>query len=251
MRVAAIYDIHANLPALEAVLQDIRRAEVDQIVVGGDVLPGPMPRETIKCLLDLDIPVRYIQGNGDREVLAQMAGTETDWYRTAPEQWREPVRWTAQQLEPEHERLLAGWPRTLRVQIGGLRDVLFCHATPRNDTEIFTRLTSEDRLLPVFEGLNALVAVCGHTHMQFDRTIGKIRVVNAGSVGMPFGEPGAYWLLLGPDVQLRHTPYDLKRAAERIRDTKYPQAQEFAARNVLRPPSEKEILEAFTRAELK
>jgi diadenosine tetraphosphatase ApaH/serine/threonine PP2A family protein phosphatase len=161
------------------------------------------------------------------------------------------VRWTAQQLEPEHERLLAGWPRTLRVQIGGLRDVLFCHATPRNDTEIFTRLTSEDRLLPVFEGLNVLVAVCGHTHMQFDRTIGKIRVVNAGSVGMPFGEPGAYWLLLGPDVQLRHTPYDLERAAERIRDTKYPQAQEFAARNVLQPPSEKEILEAFTRAELK
>jgi putative phosphoesterase len=251
MRVAAIYDIHANLPALEAVLQDIRRAEVDQIVVGGDVLPGPMPRETIKCLLDLDIPVRYIQGNGDREVLAQMAGTETDWYRTAPEQWREPVRWTAQQLEPEHERLLAGWPRTLRVQIGGLRDVLFCHATPRNDTEIFTRLTSEDRLLPVFEGVNVLVAVCGHTHMQFDRTIGRIRVVNAGSVGMPFGEPGAYWLLLGPDVQLRHTPYDLEKAAERIRDTKYPQAQEFAARNVLQPPSEKEILEAFTRAELK
>jgi len=250
-RVAAIYDIHANLPALEAVLQDIRRAEVDQVVVGGDVLPGPMPRETIACLLDLDIPVQFIQGNGDREVLAQMAGTETDWYRTAPEQWREPVRWTAQQLEPEHERLLAGWPRTLRVQIGGLRDVLFCHATPRNDTEIFTRLTSEDRLLPVFEGLNVLVAVCGHTHMQFDRTIGKIRVVNAGSVGMPFGEPGAYWLLLGPDVQLRHTPYDLERAAERIRDTKYPQAQEFAARNVLQPPSEKEILEAFTRAELK
>ena len=83
MRVAAIYDIHANLPALEASLQDIRRAEVDHIVVGGDVFPGPMPRETIKHLLDLDIPVQFIRGNGDREVLAQMKGTETDWYRTA------------------------------------------------------------------------------------------------------------------------------------------------------------------------
>jgi hypothetical protein len=64
-------------------------------------------------LLGLDIPVQFIQGNGDREVLAQMEGTETDWYRTAPEQWREPVRWTAQQLHPEHEGLLAGWPKTL------------------------------------------------------------------------------------------------------------------------------------------
>jgi Icc-related predicted phosphoesterase len=101
MRVAAIYDIHGNLPALEAVLEDIRQAEVDQVVVGGDVLPGPMPRETIACLRGLDIPVQFIHGNGDREALAQMRGTETEWYRRAPEQWREPVRWTAEQLRPE------------------------------------------------------------------------------------------------------------------------------------------------------
>jgi diadenosine tetraphosphatase ApaH/serine/threonine PP2A family protein phosphatase len=90
------------------------------------------------------------------------------------------------------------------------------------------------------------VVVCGHTHMQFDRMIGTTRVVNAGSVGMPFGEPGAYWLLLGPDVELRHTSYDLKRAAERIRQTDYPQAEDFAARYVLQPPSEGEMLEVFT-----
>jgi putative phosphoesterase len=248
MRVAAIYDIHANLPALEAVLQDIRQAEVDHVVVGGDVLPGPMPRETLACLAGLDIPVQFIRGNGDRVVLAQMAGTESS---EVPEQFREIVRWGARQLHPEDEQLLASWPQTLRVDIRGLGEVLFCHATPRNDNEIFTRLTSEDRLLPVFEGLNVPVVVCGHTHMQFDRTIGGIRVVNAGSVGMPFGDPGAYWLLLGPDVQLRKTPYDLAKAAARIRATEYPQAQDFAARNVLQPPSERETLEAFTRAELR
>jgi putative phosphoesterase len=247
MRVAAIYDIHANLPALEAVLQEIRQAEVDQIVVGGDVLPGPMPRETIACLLDLDIPVQFLEGNGDRVVRAQMAGTES---AEVPEQFREVVRWNAQQLDPEYEQLLASWPKTLRVQIPGLGEILFCHATPRNDTEVFTRLTSEDRLLPVFEGLNASVVVCGHTHMQFDRTIGSVRVVNAGSVGMPFEKPGAYWLLLGPDVRLRQTSYDLAKAAERIRDTQYPQARDFAARNVLQPPTEEEMLEAFARVEL-
>ena len=133
MRVAAIYDIHANLPALESVLEDIRRAEVEQVVVGGDLLPGPMPVETIKCLLNLDIPIRFIQGNGDREVLAQLAGTETEWYRTVPEQWREPVRWTAQQLNTEHQKLLGGWPKAVRLQIRGFRRgaVLPCHATKR------------------------------------------------------------------------------------------------------------------------
>jgi predicted phosphodiesterase len=250
MRVAAIYDVHANLPALEAVLEDIREGQVDQIVVGGDVFPGPMPRETIQYLLGLNIPMQFLCGNGDREVLAQMAGVETEWYRAAPEQWREPVRWTAKQLGPEIERLLAGWAKTLRVEIGGIGDVLFCHATPRNDTECFTRLTSEDRLLPVFGGVDAPLAVCGHTHMQFDRKIGEIRVVNAGSVGMPFGEPGAYWLLIGPGVHLRRTPYDIANAAGRIRATQYPQAEEFAEHNVLQPPAEEKMLEAFRRVEL-
>jgi predicted phosphodiesterase len=129
--------------------------------------------------------------------------------------------------------------------------VLFCHATPRNDTEIFTRLTPEERLLPLFAGLGVSTVICGHTHMQFDRMIGRVRVVNAGSVGMPFGSPGADWLLLGPGIELRHTLYDLEQAAERIRGTSYPQAEDFAARNVLRPPSEREMLEAFARVEIR
>ena len=140
---------------------------------------------------------------------------------------------------------------TLSVEIRGVGEVLFCHATPRSDTEVFTRRTPEDRLVPLFEKPNVPVVICGHTHMQFDRMIGTIRVVNAGSVGMPFGEPGAYWLLLGPDVELRHTPYDLAKAAERIRETKYPQAQDFAANYVQHPPSEEAMLDVFTRGELK
>ena len=247
-RVAAIYDIHGNLPALEAVLEEIRREEIDQIVVGGDVVPGPMPRETLECLLNLDLPVQFIQGNGETEILALRAGRETG---NVPEPFREVMRWNAGQLDPEHERLLADWPLTLRLGIHGLGEVLFCHATPRNNTEIFTHLTPEERLLPIFEGLGVPVAVCGHTHMQFDRRIGKVRVVNAGSVGMPFGESGADWLLLGPGVELRHTSYDLAKAAERIRNTEYPQAQEFAARNVLHPPTSAEILAAFSKVELR
>jgi predicted phosphodiesterase len=248
VRVAAIYDIHANLPALEAALLDIRQSEVDQIVVGGDVLPGPMPRETLDCLLELSIPVQFIYGNGERAVLEQRAGRDPV---KVPDLYRGIVRWNAEQLDDEHERVLGGWPKTVHAAIDGLGEVLFCHATPRNEDEIFTRQTAEARVLPVLAGLHVPLVICGHTHMQFERTVGNIRVVNAGSVGMPFGEPGAYWLLLGPEVELRRTAYDLNRAASRIRTTKYPQAEEFAARNVLQPPSEAKMLELFAGAELK
>ena len=248
MRVAALYDIHANLPALEAVLDEVQQAEVDLLLIGGDVVPGPMPRETIACLMDLDMPVQFIHGNGDREVLAQMRGIES---AAVPEQFREVMRWTAQQLHLEYEQVLASWSPTLRLRVRSLGDVLFCHATPRNDTEIFTRLTPESRLIPIFAGINVALVVCGHTHMQFDRTIGTIRVVNAGSVGMPFQERGAYWLLLGPHVEFRRTLFDFESAADRIRNTQYPQAEDFAARNVLQPPSETDSLEAFKRVELR
>ena len=247
MRVAALYDIHGNLPALEAVLDEVHKAGVNHVVVGGDVLPGPMPCETIGLLRDLDLPVQFIQGNGDREAIGWRRGVESS---VVPEPYREAMRWVARQLHPDEETLLAGWPLTVRLHVDGVGEVLFCHATPRNDTECFTQLTADEKLRPIFDGLNVPVVVCGHTHMQFDRMIGKTRVVNAGSVGMPFAAPGAYWLLLGPDIQLRHTAYNLANAAERIRATAYPMAEEFAARNVLQPPSERDMLDLFARAEL-
>lgn len=247
MKVAALYDIHGNLPALEAVLAEVRLAGVQRVIVGGDVLPGPMPSETIALLRDLDFPVHFIQGNGDREVVAWRRGHESD---VIPESYRETMRWVARQLHPDEETLLAGWPLTVQVKVDGLGEVLFCHATPRNDTEIFTRQTAEERLRPIFDGLNVPLVVCGHTHMQFDRLIGVTRVVNAGSVGMPFANPGAYWLLLGPDIQLRRTPYNLAHAADRIRATAYPQAEAFATRNVLQPPTERDMLDIFAQGEL-
>ena len=244
MRIAAIYDIHGNLPALEAVIDEVRRERIDLVLVGGDVLPGPMPRETVEFLLDLDLPIQFIRGNGDRVVRAQMSGVAPT---EVPPPFRDAIRWTAEQLAPEHATWLGSWPPTLRLHGREIGDVLFCHATPRNDTDIFTRLTPDAAVQPLFAGVDVPLVVCGHTHMQFDRTVGAIRIVNAGSVGMPFGEPGAYWLLLGSDVELRRTAYDLDAAAERIRATSYPQAEEFADRNVLHPPSEASMLEAFSR----
>lgn len=249
MRVAALYDIHANLPALEAVLQEIAQLRVDRILVGGDVVPGPMPRETIERLLAIKLPCDFLQGNGEIAVLEEMAGKAATG---VPEQHRPVLQWTAQQLGPEHERLLSRWQATVHMQHPDVGEILFCHATPRNATEIFTRNTPEERLLATaFSNVNASVVVCGHTHMQFDRMIGSCRVVNAGSVGMPFGKPGAYWLLIDSGIELRRTPYDFEKAAEAVRRTNYLQASEFAERNLLHPPSEEEMLNLFTGVEIK
>src|SRR3954470_22686939 len=117
MRVAALYDIHGNLPALEAVLHDISQADVDLLVVGGDVVSGPMPRETLACLLDLALPIQFVQGNADREVLARMAGTTVG---AVPHHVQELTRWVAGQLQREHARVIAQWPQTVRLDIDGI-----------------------------------------------------------------------------------------------------------------------------------
>lgn len=247
MRIAAIYDLHGNLPALEAVLEDVRRAQVNLLIVGGDILPGPMPRETLECLLSSGIPTHFIQGNGEVDALAEMSGAGAV---RVPEQFRGIVRWSAHQLYPDYQSLLASWPKTVRIETGEFDEVLFCHATPRDDNEIFTSLTPEERLLPIFEKLGVSLVVCGHTHMQFDRMIGDVRVVNAGSVGMPFGDPGADWLLLDSEIQFRHTPYDATKAAERIQQTDYPEAEEFVTNYVLNTPNTETMLAAYSCAEL-
>ena len=241
MRLAALYDIHGNLPALEAVLTAVGQAGADAVIVGGDVVPGPMPRECLDCLAAAPLPVHYLRGNGERVVCAERRGEDVS--AEVPEAFREVIRWSAATLTDQDAAWLEGWPATLSFNAGGQGEVLFCHATPRSDVEIFTRLTAEERLADAFEDVVAPIVVCGHTHMQFDRTVGGVRVVNAGSVGMPFDEPGAHWLLLDErGVQPRRTVYDLERAAALVRATSYPDAETFASRYVLAPPGERAAL---------
>jgi predicted phosphodiesterase len=114
-----------------------------------------------------------------------------------------------ERLSAEQISLLHGLPEQVQLEVDGLGPVLFCHATPRNDTEIFLETTPEQHLVPLFAGVLARVVVCGHTHMQFQRDVAGVQVVNAGSVGMPYEDaPGAYWALLGPTIEHRRTVYD-------------------------------------------
>lgn len=237
MRVAALYDIHGNLFALQAVLREVRDAHVDLVVIGGDVLPGPMPRETMACLMGLEIPVRFIHGNGDRVVAAHLGAGDIS---EVPEAFREVIYWTAHQLDANQRQAIMEWPPMYELDIDGLGHTLFCHATPRNDTECFTRVTAEERLTPVFGTVNASVVVCGHTHMQFDLKHGATRVVNAGSVGLPYGAPGAHWVELGPDVRHRRASYD----PSPLRASEWPRAAELIA-VIESPPSEEQAIAEF------
>ncbi len=239
MRVAALYDIHGNLPALEAVLAEPDVAAADVVVVGGDALSGPMPAATLALLEGLGARARWVRGNTERELLERRAADPD-----AGGVWERRDTWAAARLSSGQLARVAAWPATVAVEVDGLGATRFCHATPRDDSEIFTAITPDEAVEPMLAAAEDTV-VCGHTHVQFDRRIGARRVVNAGSVGMPYeDEPGARWCLLGPGVELRTTAYDLDAAAERIRATGFPEAEEHAA-ELLRPAGAAEATSAF------
>lgn len=203
MRVAALGDIHGNLPALEAVLADVARADVDAIVVPGDTISGPWPAECFDAVSGALV----VRGNADREVIERS------------DRFGPLARWSADRLGEERLARAARWPTTLEVDVEGLGRVLVCHSTPASDEPIYTRVTPEDELDELFAGVQADLVLCGHTHVQYDRSLASgLRIVNSGSIGLPYeGRPGAYWALLGPDVELRRTEYDAERAVEAIR----------------------------------
>jgi len=233
MRVAALYDVHGNLPALEAVLAEV---DAERILVGGDAVLGPMPKETLALLRERE--ATFIRGNCDREVAAPGEGDEV---------WTRRARWVHEQLDDEELVFLRDLSHPLALEVDGLGDVLFCHGSPRSDEEILTAITPPKRLDPILDGVNQDLVVCGHTHAQFDRLVGDRRIVNAGSVGMAYeGEPGiAAWALLGPTVELRRTTYDVEAAAAVIRETGFPAADEFLNEALLHPPTAEEVTAHF------
>jgi diadenosine tetraphosphatase ApaH/serine/threonine PP2A family protein phosphatase len=215
VRVAAVYDVHGNLPALEAVLGEV---ETDAILVGGDVSSGPFPRETLERLQAYGPRVHFVRGNADR--VLDFAGANDS------ELWVRGRYWVAERLGEEQLAFLAGLPLDLRLDVDGLGPVRFCHGAPGSDEEVITRVTSDDRLRGLLAGVEERTVVCGHTHIQFDRVLDEFRVLNAGSVGAPYeGRPGAYWLELGPEVTFHRTEYDVEAAVAAIRETGYPQAE--------------------------
>ena len=207
--------MHGNPPALEAALTAIDDDAL--LVFGGDVAWGPLPVEVVDRIRSLD--ALAIRGNADRDL---------------------GDAWIEQQLGPERLEWLTTLPERLEVEVDGLGRVLFCHGSPRSDEEMLLRTASGERLSEILSGVDADVVVCGHTHMQFDLKHGATRVVNAGSVGLPYGAPGAHWVEVGPDVRHRRAPYD----PSPLRASEWPRAAELIA-VIESPPSEEQAIAEF------
>jgi predicted phosphodiesterase len=239
-RVAVLADIHGNLPALEPVLQAAEAAGAEAFVLLGDIALGPLPSQTLDLLDGLGDRAIWVHGNCERELITAFDGAEI------PGPNGESAAATAALIGRRHRDLIDGLPLTVTLDIAGLGRVLCCHATPRRDDEMILVDSPPERWEAVLAGAAERTVVCGHTHMQFDRLAAGHRVVNPGSVGMPYGSPGACWALLGPDVVLRQTEYDTAPAAERIARSGYREAREWAEAYVLQHYSETEALAAFT-----
>jgi predicted phosphodiesterase len=207
VRIAALYDVHGNLPALEAVLAEVATADVDEIVVGGDVLWGPLQLECFERLRSEG--ATFVSGNCERDVLNGTSESET---------------WCASRLDDDTREFVESLPLGVERELGPLGTVLFCHATPRSNEEILTTMTPEDVVRDALSDTDADVVVCGHTHVQFDRAVsGAPRLVNAGSVGLPYeGAPGARWTLIGPEVEFRTSEYDVERGIEVLAAAGFP-----------------------------
>lgn len=234
MNVLALYDIHGNIDALEAVLADPRARDPDAVVVGGDAVPGPFAAATLDRLRELD--PRWVRGNGEREVAEALTAAEPD----PDDMAAVTAKLTAAEIGAGAARALGELPLTLELD-----GVLYCHATPRADAEMVTRISSAERWAEVLSTTDAGLVVAGHTHQQDDRTVGTTRFVNAGSVGLPYeGDAAARWLWVADGVpELRQTAYDGRAAGERMRE-RWPDVRSIGAA-LIEPIEASEITRIF------
>jgi diadenosine tetraphosphatase ApaH/serine/threonine PP2A family protein phosphatase len=200
---ALLYDVHGNLPALEAVLDD---CPAERFLLGGDYACfGAWPQETVDRLRELD--AEWIRGNVDRWLV-----DDSD----APEAMRPMVARAREALQEEQARWLASLPESTE------RDgVMYCHASPRSDMVSFAAEPGEEDAA-MLEGVEAERVVFGHTHVQFEREGPRgISLVNPGSVGIPLdGDRRAAYALLHDHggVDLRRVEYDWRASAQAVRE---------------------------------
>jgi putative phosphoesterase len=240
-RAAVLSDVHGNVPALEAVLAEPDVAAADVVLFTGDMTWGPEPQRTYELIAGLGGRALRVRGNADRYA-AEIAAAVRE-----PSMARES--WIPARHSAEAVAFLARTPFSLVLEVEGLGEVFVCHGSPRSDHELVTPGTPDERFAELAAGVEPRILVGGHTHLQFDRTVAGRRSVNPGSVGLPFhnGEPGtAYWALLGPDVELRRTPYDLEAAVELLRAGGMPSFERIE--ELMRtPPPHAEVIEHAER----
>jgi putative phosphoesterase len=227
MKAALIGDVHANLPALEAVLAHANQAGVQQLWHVGDFVGyGPFPEEVVQRLRRAD--VLSIVGNYDLKVL-KFKKKQDKWRRSKrPEKWL-AFKWAYENLSEQSRAYLRSLPKEIRFEVKPKR-ILLTHASPASNEEHLTPDTPQERFQELAHMANADVIVCGHSHRPFARQVDGVWFINTGSVGRPDdGDPRAAYAILhiGPELfQVCHyrLEYDVARAVAAIRRQGLPEA---------------------------
>jgi diadenosine tetraphosphatase ApaH/serine/threonine PP2A family protein phosphatase len=226
---AVLYDIHANLPALEAVLADAEAAGAERYVLGGDYAGlGAWPNETLARLRELE-QAEWIGGNWERWMGTPSEAVDVPFVQSA-------LAWVIENVGEDDIRHLAGLPESLS------RDgALYSHASPISDMRSFMPEPADDED-ELMGGATEHRLVFGHTHIQFRRQGEReVDLVNPGSVGLSFdGDTRAAYALVADDgeLELRRVPYDNEHVAATIRERMPGFGEDLAARvETATPPS--------------
>ena len=236
-RVALLADVHGNAPALAAVLREVEAEGVDLLVHAGDLTWGPLVEETLALIDAYEGRITFVRGNSERAVLELVDDT-----RVSDDQPTLREVWMLEHHDAAAVAFLRSFSENVVVEVVELGAVRVCHGSPRGDTECVTVETPHARVREFMAGVEETIVATAHTHVQFDRRVGDVRSLNPGSVGLPYeGRPGAFWALLGPDIELHCTEYDLAETIAAYRTTDDP-AVERMVEMLEQPPTPEELI---------
>ncbi|MGA9520210.1 MAG: metallophosphoesterase family protein [Myxococcaceae bacterium] len=226
MRVAVLADIHGNLPACEAVLEDIARTAPDYVVAAGDLaLRGGHPRETVQLLVDRCDAL--LMGNTDCYIGGNYLGGA---YREKDHWKSDLLAWTRDQLGSELVTKLGQLPFSVRYSPRRGQDLFVCHANPRNLEDSIEPTLDENQLRRFIGDLDAAALAFGHLHFPYRRRVGRLLIADVASAGIPRdGDLRPAWGLFtwtprGWRVQIRRVRYPVKRATEALHQRRVPGA---------------------------
>jgi predicted phosphodiesterase len=215
------------------VLAELEREQPDLIVFCGDLTWGPLPEETLALVEPLG--ARFVRGNAERALISSFMGLSEDA--------TERERFLVERHDEPGRAFLSGFDEAVVVDVDGLGPTRFCHGSPRSDEELVTPETPVERVREFLAGVGEAAVVTAHTHVSYERVVDGTRLLNPGSVGLPYeGRRGAYWALLGPGVEHRRTEYDLDDAERRFRAGPNPFA-DLTMELLSTPPTRAEAVE--------
>jgi len=196
-RLAILSDIHGNLPALEAVLADMKNLDVDQVIVAGDVINfGPSSNQTAKIVIEQNWPV--IRGNNEYFLLD--ANTPR-----APVEWGDPIQfaptiWTIKNFDPNLKNIIATWPDTINLRFNDAPPIQVFHGTPDTPWDSIHWTMSDEEIGKLLSSVDAEYVICGHTHLPMEVQVNRWHIFNPGSVGLPLdGIFSASYMLVDGD----------------------------------------------------